>query len=47
MDLSPEQIAQIEEALTKLNEVDAAALPGPAADLAALLGEILESTEEN
>lgn len=47
MDLTPEQITQIEEALTRLNEVDAAALPEPAAELAALLGEILESTEQN
>ncbi len=46
MDLTPDQITQIEEALTKLQELDAAELPEPAAELAVLLGEILEATEQ-
>lgn len=45
MDLTPDQVSQIEEALKKLEEMDPAALPEPAAQLAELLGEILESTE--
>jgi len=47
MDLTPEQLSQIEEALKRLEEVDPAALPEPAAELAELLGSILESTESS
>ena len=46
MDLSPEQIEAIEQKLTQLEELDAAELPAPAAELASLLGDILEETEE-
>ena len=46
MDISAEQLSQIEDALAKLSELDPAALPEPAAELAELLGEILEATEE-
>ena len=45
MDLTAEQVAKIEDALEKLEQLDPADLPGPAAELAELLGEILESTE--
>jgi hypothetical protein len=45
MDLTSDQVSRIEAALEKLEEVDPAALPEPAAQLAELLGEILESTE--
>ena len=47
MDITEEQISQIEDALEKLSELDPADLPGPAADLAELLGQILELTEES
>jgi hypothetical protein len=47
MDLSPERIAEIERALEKLETLDPADLPEPAAELAALLSEILEETEES
>ncbi len=45
MDLTQDQIAEIESALGKLEEVDPAALPEPAAALASLLNAILEDTE--
>ena len=45
MDLTADQVSQIEAALRELEELDPAALPEPAAQLAELLGEILESTE--
>lgn len=46
MDLSAEQVEAIEDKLTELTELDPAELPGPAADLVSLLGEILEESEE-
>ena len=46
MDLSPEQIDEIEQALAKLEGLDPADLPEPAAELVTLLGRILEETEE-
>lgn len=46
MDLSPEQIAAIEEKLALLIELDPAELPAPAAELADLLGRVLEESEE-
>jgi len=46
MDLSPEEIDQISEALNKLESLDAAELPEPAAELVALLSRLLEETEE-
>jgi len=46
MDLSPEEIDQISEALSKLESLDAAELPEPAAELVALLSRLLEETEE-
>lgn len=45
MELSPEHIARIETALDRLRELDPAELPEPAAELAALLGAILEEQE--
>ncbi len=45
MDLTPDQVSQIESALERLEELDPADLPEPAAELAALLGQILEATE--
>ena len=46
MDLSPEQIEAIQQKLTQLSELDAAELPAPAAELANLLGDILEESSE-
>lgn len=46
MDLSPQQIEEIEKALEKLETLDPAELPEPAADLVALLSEILDETED-
>ena len=45
MDLTQEQIDKLEAALTRLRELDPAALPEPAAELADLLGSILEESE--
>lgn len=45
MDLSPEQVEEIERALEKLETVDPAELPEPAAELVTLLSEILDETE--
>lgn len=45
MDLSPQQIEEIEKALEKLETLDPAELPQPAADLVALLSEILDESE--
>lgn len=47
MDLSPEQIEEIEEKLGLLESLDPAHLPEPAAELVALLGRILEEEEES
>lgn len=46
MELSPEQVEEIEQALDRLETLDPAALPEPAAELVALLNELLEETEE-
>ena len=46
MDLSPDKIEEIERILQKLEELDPAELPEPAAELVTLLNEILEETEE-
>ena len=45
MDLTPEQIDEIENMLEKLETLDPAELPEPAAELVELLGRILESSE--
>jgi hypothetical protein len=45
MDLTPDQIDQLEAVLARLAEVDPAELPKPAAELANLLGSILEEQE--
>ncbi len=42
MDLTPEQIAEIEALLARIEELDAAAVPEPAAQLAEVLGRILD-----
>ncbi|MCZ6662172.1 MAG: hypothetical protein O6951_04520 [Actinobacteria bacterium] len=47
MELNPEQTEQIEDLLLQLEELDPAVLPVPAAELAALLGEILEGTDRS
>jgi len=46
MDLTPEQVTEINQALEKLETLDPADIPGPAADLVELLNSILEETEE-
>jgi len=45
MDLTQEQVDQIEALLGRLAQVDPAELPEPAAELANLLGSILEEGE--
>ena len=45
MDLTQEQIEKLEAALARLEELDPAELPEPAAELASLLGSILEESE--
>lgn len=45
MDITEEQIEKLEAALTRLEELDPADVPEPAAELAALLGSILEDSE--
>lgn len=45
MDLSPQQIEEISQALEKLETLDPADLPEPAAELVTLLNSILEETE--
>lgn len=45
MELSQDQIERLEAALARLGEVDPANLPEPAAELADLLGAILEEDE--
>lgn len=46
MDLSAEEIEEISQALNKLESLDAAELPEPAAELVALLSRLLEESEE-
>ena len=45
MDLTQDQIDQLEAVLARLAEIDPAELPEPAAELASLLGSILEEQE--
>jgi hypothetical protein len=45
MDLTQELIEKLEAALARLEELDPADVPEPAAELAALLGSILEESE--
>lgn len=45
MDLNQEQIDKLEAALARLEALDPADLPEPAAELASLLGAILEELE--
>jgi hypothetical protein len=47
MDLSPEQIEEIEAKLSELETMDPAELPEPAAELVALLARILDEGEED
>jgi hypothetical protein len=47
MDLSPEQIEEIEAKLSELETLDPAKLPEPATDLVALLSRILDEGEGN
>ena len=47
MDLSESQIEELESALEQLETLDPAELPEPAANLANLLGRILEELDEN
>lgn len=46
MDLTPEQVDEIESMLDELETIDPADLPEPAAELVALLSRILEESEE-
>lgn len=46
MDLSPEQIDEINLALEKLETIDPADLPEPAAELVTLLSRLLEDTDQ-
>ncbi len=45
MDLNEDIIRQIEDLLDRLKELDPAELPDPAAQLASLLGDLLEGLE--
>ena len=45
MNLTDAQIEQLEVALKQLEELDPSSLPEPAADLASLLGRILDDLE--
>jgi hypothetical protein len=45
MDLTEDQIDKLEAALARLEELDPAEVPEPAAELAELLGSILEESE--
>ena len=45
MELNESQVSEIEAALEKLDTVDPADLPEPAAELADLLGQIIEGLE--
>lgn len=46
MDLTAEQIAELEAALSQLAELDPGDLPEPAANLARTLSAILEDSED-
>lgn len=45
MELTPDQIEEIEEKLEQLSQIDPADLPEPASELAAILGRLLDETE--
>ncbi len=45
--MSPDEIEEIEQALEKLETLDPAELPEPAAELVSLLNKLLEETEES
>lgn len=45
MDLNESQIAELEAALQRLEDLDPAELPEPASELAELLGRILDDME--
>jgi hypothetical protein len=47
MDVPDETIYQIEQKLKEIAELDPADLPDPAAELAALLNELLEDMESS
>ncbi|MFQ5523180.1 MAG: hypothetical protein ACE5F5_06335 [Acidimicrobiia bacterium] len=47
MDLTQEQIEELEATLERLEELDPAALPEPARELADLLGRILDELESS
>ncbi len=47
MELNEQQTEQIEDLLSQLDRLDPAEVPLPAADLAALLGEILAGTDSS
>ncbi|MBW3666120.1 MAG: hypothetical protein KY394_00855 [Actinobacteria bacterium] len=47
MELSQSQVEEIEGALARLEEVDPADLPEPAADLADILSRLLDGMESN
>lgn len=47
MNISEETLARIEEKLKEIAELDPADLPGPAADLAEMLGDILDQVENS
>lgn len=46
MDLTPEQVEEINQALQQLESLDPAELPEPAAHLVELLSRLLEETEQ-
>ena len=45
MEITQEQVEKLEAALARLEELDPADLPEPAAELANLLGSLLEESE--
>ncbi len=47
MDLTPEEIKELESALQRLETLDPAELPEPAAELVELLNRLLEDTDED
>lgn len=46
MEIDQTKVEELEEALARLEQVDPADLPEPAAALASLLGQILEDLEQ-
>lgn len=45
MDITQEQMEMLEAALARLEQLDPAEVPEPAAELASLLGALLEESE--